>query len=158
MADASYKRSYKAAIDELSKLMEQFEDLEGQMEALRERMATVRKGVHGLAALCGANPEKEYPHLFPRTISADIGFTDAIREVFKSGDVHEYYSPVRMRDELKKRGFDLSKYKNPLASIHTILKRLHFNEEVKMSTSSDGGISYYWNLSKGEEGDDVIPF
>jgi hypothetical protein len=151
--ETSYKRSYKAAIDELTKLMEEQEELEGQMETLRRRIAVVRSGVVGLAGLCGAIPGKEYPHLFPRTISSDTGFTDAVREVMKSGGQLYGFTPVAARDALKEAGFDLGKYKNPLASIHTILKRLEMKGEVKGHTQDDGGVRYVW-----QSPDDEIPF
>jgi hypothetical protein len=157
MTETSYKRTYKLAIDELTKLMEQYEDLEGQMETLRRRINTVRRGVYGVAALCGVNPEKEYPDLFPRTLSSDTGFTDAIRQVLKSKGKFAYFTPVGVRDELKTMGFDLSKYKNPLASIHTTLKRLETRGQVAGETSDSGGVLYSWK-DWPEETDDDIPF
>jgi hypothetical protein len=154
--ETSYKRSYKVAIDELSKLMEEYEELENQMEALRKRISTVRRGVVGLAGLCGAIPGREYPHLFPHNISTDIGFTDAIREVLKSKGQYVGFTPVGVRDALKAAGFDLSKYKNPLASIHTILKRLEMKSEARGVTQDDGSITYVWQQWPDE--DDEIPF
>lgn len=153
--DTSYKRSYKAAIEELTKLMEEYEELESQMEALRKRISVVRSGVVGLAGLCGATPGKEYPHLFPHTIRTDVGFTDAIRAVLKSKGMHYGFTPVAVRDALNEAGFDLGKYKNPLASIHTILKRLEIRDEVKGVTSDDGGVRYIWQQWPD---DDEIPF
>jgi hypothetical protein len=156
--ETSYKRSYKVAIDELTELMEQYEELENQMEALRGRISTVRRGVVGLAGLCGAVPGKEYPHLFPHNISKDAGFTDAIREVLKSKGRYSGFTPVGVRDALKAAGFDLGKYKNPLASIHTILKRLEIKGEAKGITQDDGSILYVWQIWPDGDGDDLIPF
>jgi hypothetical protein len=50
----------------------------------------------------------------------------------------------KVRDLLRSAGFDLSSYTNPLASIHTILKRLAERGEVEVSESG-GEVHYRWS-------------
>lgn len=70
------------------------------------------------------------------------GFTDSVRNVLRTnpGDAA---TATAVRDLLAKAGFNLSAYSNPLASIHTILKRLAKRGEVT-SSMNNGQIYYRW--------------
>lgn len=57
------------------------------------------------------------------------GFTDAIRKVLQAAN-GEILTPTEIKDRLPAAGFRLSGYSNPLASIHTILKRMSKNESA----------------------------
>ncbi len=70
------------------------------------------------------------------------GFTDSVRKVLRANR-WSAATAIAVRDMLAKAGFNLSAYTNPLASIHTILKRLAERGEVTASTN-DGQISYRW--------------
>lgn len=131
MSKEIHKRSYDAAVKELSELMENREMLESELEAVDSKILKLQWAVRGVGNLCNANPETEYPHLFPESASPDIGFTDAIREVLQTEPGEEFFTPVNVRTVLEHRGFDLKKYKNPLASIHTILKRLEKSGQAR---------------------------
>jgi hypothetical protein len=142
MSKEIHKKSYDAAIQELSDLMEVHEDLENQLSKVESQIYRVKSAVMGVAGLCGAQPDIEYPHLFPeRLTNEDIGFTDAIREVLQEDPGGRYFSPIYMRDALKMNGFNITKYKNPLASIHTILKRLQTRGEARTKVM-DGKVWY----------------
>jgi len=69
------------------------------------------------------------------------GFTDSIRRVLK--DSTRAVTAIAVRDLLGASGFDLGAYNNPLASIHTILKRLAERGEVEASGGS-GDVRYRW--------------
>lgn len=150
----SYKKSLNAAAKELTRVFEQEEELESRLLELKERKRVLSVTVESLAELCNIDAEKEYPHLFPENIGSDVGFTDAIRSVLKAFD-SSYTSPVSVRDALEKKGFDLSKYKNPLASIHTILKRLVRSGEADTITQdSTGRVLYTWIGKRRDEEDE----
>jgi hypothetical protein len=76
------------------------------------------------------------------------GFTDSVRNVLRNVPF-QALTPKKVRDLLREAGFDLSSYTNPLASIHTILKRLADRGEVVVS-ESDKEVHYRWK-SKGTE-------
>jgi DNA-binding PadR family transcriptional regulator len=141
MSKEIHRKSYEAAIEELSELAEKREELENLLDAVDSELARIKWAVKGIANLCDAHPEKEYPHLFPEDVSPDVGFTDAIREILNADAGFTYHSPVSVRNVLEKNGFDLKKYKNPLASIHTILKRLVKQGQAK-SRVIDGKVGY----------------
>jgi hypothetical protein len=50
-----------------------------------------------------------------------------------------------VRDRLQAFGFDLSKYANDLAAIHTILKRLNEAGELRVVARGLGKPAYTWN-------------
>jgi len=71
-----------------------------------------------------------------------LGFTDAVREVLKLNS-RQWFTPTGVRDLLGGSGFDLNSYSNPLASIHTILKRLTEHQEVDKDVTA-GEARYRW--------------
>src|ERR1044072_678628 len=64
MSKEIHKRSYDAAVKELSELMENREMLESELEAVDSKILKLQWAVRGVGNLCNANPETEYPHLF----------------------------------------------------------------------------------------------
>jgi hypothetical protein len=119
----------RTLMQDLSDLVQKKETLEDRLQEVIERIATVREAAWSMRELSGIDPEKEYPHLFSFDAAPDVGFTDAIREVFRA-NLSIVLTPVGVRNKLKERGFPLQNYKNPLASIHTILKRLEKQGEL----------------------------
>ena len=72
----------------------------------------------------------------------NVGLTDSIRRVSESSP-KKSFTATEVRDVLKKAGFDFSSYKaNPLASIHSVLKRLK-PDEVE-ATDIDGVAAWRW--------------
>jgi hypothetical protein len=129
MVRANYKVTMRMLMEDLSDLLQKKESLEDRLQEVIERIATVREAAWGMKDLSGIDPDKEYPHLFSTEAIPDVGFTDAIREVFRARP-GVGLTPVGVRNKLKERGFKLENYTNPLASIHTILKRLEKQDEL----------------------------
>ncbi len=74
-----------------------------------------------------------------------LGLTDACRLVIRGAGVP--VTAVDVRDKIAAIGFDLSKYANDLAAIHTILKRLNESGELRLLPrgSEPGKHTYAWN-------------
>src|SRR5262249_1368694 len=90
-----------------------------------------------------------------RLQSQMMGLTGAIRIILKSSP-DKKFSPMMIRDELKKEGGDFSAYtKNQLASIHAILKR--FSVEDVEVTHIDGTTAYQWKKPQWLT-DEPVPF
>jgi hypothetical protein len=139
-----YRDALNGMLTELTDLMADREEMDAKMEATDRRIGRLRRGAIGLALVCGMGPgeiAKSRPELFPDQIDPDTGLTDAVREVLKSDNY--YFSPVEIRDSLKAKNYDIGKYKNPLASIHTILKRLTYQKQVVEGTR-EGRTTYRW--------------
>jgi len=159
-----YFEALTESLAELSDLMEEIERIDERREEAIRRVFRLRHGALGLAALCGRKQlAQEFPELFPDDIAPDTGLTDAVRDVLKSNDP-VFCSPVYIRDTLKEKGFDLSKYTNALASIHTVLKRL-VRQGDAVDASRDGRTVYRWAKKKQQQeealpelSDEDIPF
>lgn len=81
-------------------------------------------------------------------VAGPPGFTDSVRLVLRNVP-SQALTAKKVRDLLRGAGFDLSSYTNPLASIHTILKRLAERGEVVVS-ESDGEFRYRWDSKAAE--------
>ncbi len=149
MTQETYREALRAAIRDLSALMSQREELDTKRDELDRNIFQLREGLFGLAILCGTDTNqlaKRYPELFPDLISPDVGLTDAVRKAMASK--RNFVSPVEVKDRLARMGFDVTKHKNILASIHTVLKRLVASEEAETGIR-DEKIVYRW---KGLDG------
>lgn len=156
MARMDYKQTMQSLMADLSDLLLEKETLEERLQEVIERIAMVREAAWSMKALSGIDPDKEYPQLFHPDNTPDVGFTDAIREVFRAS-LGIVLTPVGVRNALKDRGFKLESYKNPLASIHTILKRLEKQGElVGLHDDEDNPTGYAMLPKTGAEIDAVI--
>jgi len=122
-ADLDYKAALAAAIAE-------YEHLGTERRRIDDRLAQLSQTIGTLNKLLGYEPK------------VPLGLTDAIRLVLRSGVP---MTPVEVRDRLKAIGFDVSKYVNDLAAIHTILKRLNAAGELRFIPRAPGTHQYVVN-------------
>lgn len=142
-AEEDYRKALDSARGELADLLLQKDEIE-------KRVAQLRQTVVGLSALSEGHEDLENVIIEGRAIASefsdgasDIGFTDVCREVLKAADAD--MSPTEVRDGILRMGLDLNAtYTNPLAVIHTTLKRLCDNGEVAKRTDKGGKIVYRW--------------
>ena len=124
MPPADYRRALEAATRE-------YEELGAKRREIDERLAQLAQSIGTLTKLLGLTP------------TVPMGLTDAIRLVVRGAGVP--MTPVDVRDRLHAFGFDVSKYTNDLAAVHTILKRLNDSGEIRFLTRADGKHQYIWN-------------
>lgn len=109
----------------LSAFRKELAELEGQKAELESRIEALEVVVSALESLSGEEI-REAMRL------DDKGFTDACREVLQSDYRLGFREARDIRDALIERGFGLGHYTNPLASVHTILKRLVKQDEAQI--------------------------
>jgi hypothetical protein len=109
MSIDDYRRALEAAVAEYEALGSQRRELDARLTQLAHTIGTLNR-------LCGFVPTVPW------------GLTDACRLVLRN--VAAPLTPTEVRDRLQSIGFDLSKYANELAAIHTVLKRLRESGEV----------------------------
>ena len=109
MGTAHYKKALAAAIED-------YDRLKAEREAIEMRLAQLRQTIGALGPLC------ELPRHDP------LGLTDACRSVLRAK--YGGLTPVEVKAGLQTMGLDLAAYSNPLASIHSVLKRLARSGEV----------------------------
>ena len=119
-----YRRALETAIRE-------YEALGQQRQEIDTRLAEVAQTIGSLSRLCGLVP------------TVPMGLTDACRLAIRGAGVT--VTPAEVRDRLRSFGFDLSKYSNDLAAIHTILKRLNEAGELRLVARGAGKPAYIWN-------------
>jgi hypothetical protein len=129
-----YVLMYRQTIDDLSAALETRAALEEQLEEVRNSIQQLREIAYSTSAYRGLDPKAEYPSLFIDGGIVDVGFTDAVRATFKPGKA---MTAIQVRNDLINAGFDLDGYRNPLATIHTILKRLVKSGELFIGPSFD---------------------
>jgi hypothetical protein len=124
MTDHDYRKALEAASRE-------YEALGEQRRAIDQRLAELAQTIGTLTKLLGLTP------------SVPLGLTDAIRLVVRGAGVP--MTPVEVRDRLAAIGFDVAKYVNDLAAVHTILKRLNQGGELRFVPRTPGKHQYTWN-------------
>jgi hypothetical protein len=118
---------YRTALDAA---VREYETLGEQRREIDERLAQLAQTIGTLNRLCGLVPTVFW------------GLTDACRVVSKSAG--RPMTPIEVRDRLLAIGFDLSKYANSLAAIHTVLKRLAEAGELRSVALDPGKVFYVW--------------
>ena len=142
----SYRQAFEDARAELEALLEEESFLEERRAEIKYRTEGLRKTVDNLGLLIGENSSEQA-----------VGITDAIRELIKENTKYWFSAPL-VRMFLRKREFPVDEYKQPLAVIHTTLKRLQDQGELK-SEDHDGRTRYSWDEESDLEiSDDDIPF
>jgi len=121
----------------------EFSDLIRRRRKLEDRIARLQKTFQWCARQLsqGSLPSAVAAHM-ANAEDGPTGFTEAVRQVLSTYRI--WLSPVLVRDLLPTIGFDTKTYREPLPSIHVILKRLVSSGEVIQSKQSSGGTVYVW--------------
>lgn len=130
----------------LSAAITEYEALGEQRREIDQRLAELAQTIGTLSKLLGLTP------------TVPLGLTDAIRLVVRGAGVP--MTPVEVRDRLRGIGFDVSRYSNDLAAVHTILKRLNGSGELRFIARGPGQHQYVWNrgVSVVALGPDIVRF
>jgi len=139
MTTDDYRRALEAAVRE-------YEALGEQRRAIDQRLAELAQTIGTLSKLLGLTP------------TVPMGLTDAIRLVMRGVGIP--MTPMEVRDRLRAIGFDVSKYANDLAAVHTILKRLNESGQLRFVPGGTGRPQYIWNLGTSVValGPDIVAF
>ena len=139
MTHEDYHRALEAATRE-------YEELGAKRQAIDSRLAELAQTIGTLAKLLGLTP------------TVPLGLTDAIRLVVRGAGVP--MTPPEVRDRLRAIGFDVSKYANDLAAVHTILRRLNESGELRFIARGVGAHQYTWNrpVTPVALGPDILRF
>jgi hypothetical protein len=114
----------------LQKATREYDASLAERTRLDMRLAQLAQTIGGLMRLC---------HLTP-TVS--LGLTDACRMVLKAAG--HPLTAVEVREQLEAMGFDVSRYANDLAAVHTVLKRLNRAGETDFVPRAHNRTAYRW--------------
>jgi len=116
-----YKSWYENARIELQKVQEQKSTLHRAILDCDTQIAALVQTMNAIAPLIGAETLKPP--------GEEAGMTDCIRAILTEAGAPLTASEIRGR--LEAQGFDMKSYSNPLANIHTILRRLTDSKAVE---------------------------
>jgi hypothetical protein len=122
VTNPDYRVALAAAISE-------YESLGEQRRTIDERLSQLAQTIGTLSKLLGLTP------------TSPLGLTDACRLIYRNSGVP--LSPTEVRERLRAIGVDLSVYSNEMAAIHTVIKRLNENGEVRF-LPAPGKHLYKW--------------
>ncbi len=137
MTTARYHRSLVEAKQDLSRHLV-------RRQKLDQKIARLQAVVSDLQNLCAEEDQRSFENRVDRVIKADLalGITESARVILK-----ENFFPLTASDikgKIEARKLNLARYSNPLAVIHTILKRLVQSGEVRIVPQSNGKNAYQW--------------
>jgi len=129
---SDYQRDLKEAKDELSQLLASKEQIEIEIARQKRKVAA-------LAELCGEGDFSEM------SVDLDLGgLSEACATVLR-GSREISLTAAQIMSELRELGFDLEKYKAPLASITTTVNRMvESGEVIVLKGAAVGSKEYKW--------------
>jgi hypothetical protein len=128
MADDYIKKALYESAKDLAELYKQDQDLLRQHVQVQRKKFVLLTKIHSLAAICDDIPANsdilQIVKKFPKE-----SLNDAIQHILSG--TGEWMSPAQIREYLIRFRIDLTRYKNPGSSIHTILGRLVESGKVR---------------------------
>jgi hypothetical protein len=134
MTLTSYRRDLRARKRELATLL-------GQRQKIDQKIAQLQPVINYLEGLC-----RELGDRAAREAATKVELTTGLTELARI-TLEEAYIPVSasdLKERMKAKGFDFSRYSNPLASIHVVLRRLVKSRQVKVVPQKGGRKTYQW--------------
>jgi hypothetical protein len=112
---------YKEARD---KALKDYKEISRQIHELNLRKGQLRETIMALNSLCSRLPNVE-----------SLSLSNAIRVVYATAT--RFLSAIEVKGKLEDLGYNVSRFKNPLASIHTALERMAKTDELSKRTDED---------------------
>ncbi len=132
MTDADYRKTLEALKNDLVAAEHELGTCIEIQEDLEKRIASLRETAVAMSRMLGESFDE----------MDSIGLTDVIRQAFKAAHPAPL-AATEVRDRLRQLGFDITKYGNVLASVHTVVNRLEAKGEIRECGTRSGGQSVY---------------
>ncbi len=113
-------------------------------QKLDQTIARLQAVVTDLQNLCAEQDQKSFEKRVDRVIKADlrVGITEAVRVILQ-----ENFFPmtaIDLKKQIEARKLNIQRYANPLAVIHTVLKRLVQSGDIRAVAPINGLKAYQW--------------
>lgn len=116
MADSfDYRKAYEQVSRDLKEALEQRDHLDAKITAMRGTLNALAASCESAGIDIEQSPEAEH-------MIASSSLPDEILAILKA-QYPGYHRATIIREKLEQLGHDLRRYKNPLATIHMVLKR-----------------------------------
>src|SRR5579863_9422059 len=142
MTENSYAEAFDDAMAELRKL------LKGRAK-INERLSQLLKTVHGLGHSLGRDKKRreQLMNVLDELSVFKLRLTDAVKDALYfaySHHGHRKLPALQVKLAMEARGYDFSNFPNPLASVHSTLRRLAGQGNI--GSECDKGLNvYFWN-------------
>lgn len=97
-----------------------------QRDVLNLEIIKLQQQIKSLAFFCAETEKQEG---FLQAVAAEISFTETVHAIVRNAE--RPLTAMDVRDRLGNYGYDLSVYSNPLAFVHTALKRLARDRRIR---------------------------
>jgi len=137
MSTRNYRRALFQANQELAHCLE-------QRQTIDRRVARLQAVINHLEDLFAERDRKHLETRVERVIKASLklGITESARVLLKESMLP--MTAGELKENMEARKIDVSRYANPLAVIHTVLKRLVQSGDVKVVPGKRGKKAYQW--------------
>ena len=137
MAHKNYRKALYQAKQELAREL-------AERQKSDQRVARLQALITQLQDLCAEQDQKSFWNSIDRVVKADLkgGITETIRVLLKETALP--MTATDLKAGIVARKYDLARFKNPLAVIHTVLNRLVKSGEVKVIPQQYGKKAYQW--------------
>jgi hypothetical protein len=137
MANIDYHRTLYEAKQDLARHLVKRQELD-------QKIARLHAVVTNLQNLCAEMNQKTFDQRVDRVIRKDLkaGITQSARVILEQ--TFFPMTPSELLRSIEARKYNLARYANPLAVIHTVLKRLLQSGEVREVLQPDGKKAYQW--------------
>jgi hypothetical protein len=132
---SDYHKAYEQAKTELADLLQR------QLET-EKRIVVVRKSLENLAALCEDGGIEIETSAEAAYLLENTNLADEIRHILV-GAWPGYLKPNRVKLDLEQLGWDLTRYRNPQATIQMVMKRMAESGNVQEGVSPEDGKRLY---------------
>lgn len=147
MDQADYCNRWYELVGEKGRLEDRRAALEAELSEIKTQIEHLDEVLNHLAPLAGI--------CFGKTVS-NLGITDAIRTILRESQ--DRLSAQEVRRLLEDKGFDLSRYTSPMASIYKILGRLTDDSQEVEREKEDYKVFFRWKAENQGITDEDIPF
>jgi hypothetical protein len=140
-----YQAWYNNAKAELQRVRDEKAEMQGAIAERDKQIDALIQTLNALGKLVG----EEFVAPRDGELEPPAGMTDSIRTILTQEDAPLTASEIR--DRLEAKGFDIKSYSNPMANIHTILRRLTESGEVETThelNAPSGGKRFTMQLTK----------
>jgi len=113
-------------------------------QKIDQKVARLRALINHLEEVCAVRDRKHFENRVERVVKQSLnkGITESARVLLKESSLP--MTAQELKESMEARKIDVSRYSNPLAVIHTVLKRLVQSGEVKVVPGKQGGKAYQW--------------
>jgi hypothetical protein len=136
---SSYEKALDNALSELDELLRRRRKIDEQISQIRDVALALCRKADG-----NKTRKEKLMYIFGQLNVGTPKLTDAVKDALYAADPGRRLPAIQVKDLMELRGFDFINFTNPLASVHSTLRRLAV-QGVVGSRPEKGAMVYWWN-------------